>query len=72
MDDVEGSAAGFTVEEDDIAPAAYVRADVALEVGESARVGLDYRHLFADEYELFRADIEADEDQLVLTVGWGF
>jgi hypothetical protein len=69
---LEGSTSIGSVDDDDITPGAYVRAGILWDVGPGSRLGLDYRHLFADDFELFGVDVDSDADVLLLTFGWAF
>jgi len=61
--------------EDDTVVGAYARAGLLWDVSDRLRLGVDYRHLFADDFEIDfgpGAEIEADADydQVVFSVGW--
>lgn len=58
--------------DDDDTLGAYVRAGINWDVGDDGlRLGVDYRHLWAD-LDLFGGDVDADFDQLALTLGFPF
>ena len=62
--------------EDDTVFGVYARAGLLWDVSDRLRLGLDYRHLFADDLEpdFDGLDIEAnpDYDQVVFSLGWAY
>jgi hypothetical protein len=70
--ELEISGAGLSEDDDDIVPGLYVRLGILWDLDERWRLGLDYRHLFADDADLFGEDLDVDHDQLLLTLGWAF
>jgi opacity protein-like surface antigen len=61
--------------EDDLTYGAYARAGVLWDVSDRMRLGVDYRHLFADDLDLDfgpggNLRVDPDYDQLVLSFGW--
>ena len=62
--------------DDDTVVGPYLRAGLLWDVSERVRLGLDYRRLFADDYdfELNGSDIQrdADYDQVTLSLGFEF
>lgn len=70
--DVDGSLGSGTVDDDDFALGIYLRAGVAFDLGDRFRLGLDYRHVFATDLDLFGEDVRADYDQVLVTLGWAF
>jgi len=67
---------GSNPADDDIIFGAYARAGLLWDVSERLRLGLDYRHLFAQDYEFEVAgqDIErtGENDQVLLSLGFEF
>jgi hypothetical protein len=57
--------------DDDDTLGAYFRVGVNFDVGEGSRLGVDFRHLFAD-LDVFGDDFDADFNQLALTFGMPF
>jgi hypothetical protein len=70
--EVEASAAGVRVDDDDVVPALYIRLGVLFDLGPGTRLGVDYRHVFADDLDFAGVDIDTDYDQVLLTLGWAF
>ena len=58
-------------DDDDSTLGAYVRAGVSFDVSEKVRLGLDYRHMFAD-LDFFGDDFDADFNQLALSLAFPF
>ncbi|HEX5011811.1 MAG TPA: outer membrane beta-barrel protein [Planctomycetota bacterium] len=58
-------------DDDDDTLGAYLRAGVGFDVSEKVRLGIDYRHMFAD-LEFFGDDFDANWDQLAFSVGFPF
>ena len=69
--EIEVDTPGGNDSDDDFSPAAYIRAGIGVDLGEEARLGLDYRHLFLSDMDIGAID-DADFDQLMLTLGFGF
>ena len=57
--------------DDDTSPGAYLRAGLAFDVGDSTRLGLDYRHMFLTDVDIGPIG-DVDYDQLMLTLGFAF
>lgn len=74
--EVELPTPGSNPGDDDIIFGAYARAGLLWDVSERVRLGLDYRHLFAQDYEFELAgeDVErsGDNDQVLLSLGFEF
>jgi hypothetical protein len=70
--ELELSAPGTSTDDDDTAFGGYARAGLLLDIGERLRLGLDYRHLFTQDLEVFDTDFNSDYDQVMLTLGWAF
>ena len=74
--EVELPAPGSNPGDDDYIFGVYARAGLLWDVSERVRLGLDYRHLFAQDYELELAgqDVEksGDNDQVLLSLGFEF
>jgi hypothetical protein len=60
------------IDDDDVEPGAYIRVGVLFDLGARMRCGVDYRHVFADDFDLSGVDYEGDFDQVVLTFGFAF
>lgn len=58
--------------DDDTAIGGYARGGIAWAFDCGMDVGVDYRHVFVGDFELFGSDVDADFDQLALTVGFSF
>jgi opacity protein-like surface antigen len=67
---------GSNPADDDIIFGAYARAGLLWDLSERVRIGLDYRHLFAQDYEfeVGGQDLErsGDNDQVLVSVGFEF
>jgi len=50
---------------------AYFRAGVSFDVSEQVRLGVDFRHLWAD-LDFFGDNFDSDFNQLALSLGWAF
>jgi hypothetical protein len=70
--EIDVSAAGGSGDDDDVVPALYLRLGVHFDLGPGTRLGVDYRHVFADDLEFAGVDIDTDYDQVLLTLGWAF
>lgn len=58
-------------DDDDDTLGAYIRAGVSFDVGDDVRLGVDYRHLWAD-LDFFGNDFDADFNQLAVSLGFPF
>jgi opacity protein-like surface antigen len=58
-------------DDDDTTLGAYVRAGISVDVSEKVRLGVDYRHMFAD-LDFFGDNFDADFNQLALSIGFPF
>jgi opacity protein-like surface antigen len=68
---VELDGPGASPDDDDTSPGAYVRAGIGFDLTENARLGIDYRHLFFTDVDIFGIS-DADFDQFMLTLGFAF
>jgi hypothetical protein len=59
-------------DDDDVTPGVYVRLGILVDVGSRMRCGLDYRHVFSEDVEIFGTDLDGDFDQFLFTFGWAF
>lgn len=60
------------VSDDDTDLGAYARAGLAWRLGESGRLGVEYRRLFGADLDLLGGSAEADHDQWLLSWGMRF
>jgi hypothetical protein len=70
--ELELSALGESDDDHDTVFGAYARAGLLWDIGERLRLGLDYRHLFTEDLEVFDDDVDSDYDQVMLSLGWAF
>jgi len=70
--ELELSALGQSDDDHDTVFGAYARAGLLWDIAERLRLGLDYRHLFTQDLEVFDDDFDSDYDQVMLSLGWAF
>jgi len=70
--ELELSALGISDDDDDTVFGGYARAGLLWDIGQRLRLGLDYRHLFTEDLEVFDTDFDSDYDQVMLSLGWAF
>ncbi|MEE2939199.1 MAG: hypothetical protein VX460_02320 [Planctomycetota bacterium] len=57
-------------EDDDSVLGAYLHGGIQADVNDVLFLGLDYRHVFADDYEFGGSSFTADYDQISLVLGF--
>lgn len=57
-------------EEDDSVLGAYLHGGIQADINNFMFLGLDYRHVFADDYDIGGSSFDADYDQLSVVVGF--
>lgn len=70
--EIEASAGGQTVDDDDSSVAGYLHGGAAVHLGSAFYLGVDLRVLFGSEVSLFGFDIDADYTQLTAFLGLAF
>ena len=66
------TAPGVSEADDDLVAGAYARAGLLWDITERVRLGVDYRYLFAQEFNIFDTDLAADYDQVTFSLGFAF
>ena len=65
-------AAGSAFDDDDVAPGAYAKAGLLLQVTRTSHVGVEYRHLEGGSVRIDGTSLDTDYDQVLLVLGMGF
>jgi opacity protein-like surface antigen len=66
------TAPGVSEADGDLVVGAYARAGLLWDITERVRLGVDYRYLLAQDFDIFDTDLGTDYDQVTFSLGFAF
>ena len=66
------TAPGVSEADGDLVAGAYARAGLLWDTTERVRLGVDYRYLFAQDFNIFDTNLNSDYDQVTFSLGFAF
>jgi opacity protein-like surface antigen len=69
---IKVTAPGVSEADGDLVVGAYARAGLLWDITERVRLGVDYRYLFAQDFNIFDSNLNSDYDQVTFSLGFAF